>query len=71
MFTQHECSMPLVLYYTHCKLFAILINNALWNITRIILFGTKQEQCFLERNKNDPFLNETRKNLFGNGKEQF
>ena len=36
-----------------------------------MLFGTEQERSFLECKKNDPFWNETRTNLFGNGKEQF
>ena len=32
-----------------------------------ILFGMKQEQCFLERNKNDPFWKvEQNKNTFWN-----
>ena len=35
------------------------MNDPFWNETKMMLFGTKQEQCFLEHNKKDSFYNET------------
>ena len=35
-----------------------------------MFFGTEQELSFLECNKNDPFWNETKTNLFGMKQER-